>query len=261
MAIVNCTPDSFSDGGLFADADTAIEHAERLIDQGADLIDIGGESTRPGASPVSASEERSRVLPIIEGLQRRRPESLISVDTSKTEVAAAALDAGAEIVNDVTAASDPRMLELVADRGAGIVLMHMRGDPRTMQADTRYLDLVAEVHGWLGQRAADASAAGIPAHRVWLDPGIGFGKDAEGNLKLLAAAPRLAELGHPILIGPSRKSFIGRITGAGVEQRLPGTLAALIPALGIERVVVRVHDPEPVHQFLEIATRLHEAVP
>jgi len=259
MAIVNCTPDSFSDGGRYLDPERAVAHAERQLDDGADIIDVGGESTRPGADPVDAETERDRVVPVISQLRRRRPETLISVDTSKASVAAAAIDAGADIVNDVTAASDPEMLQLAAERGAGIVLMHMRGEPRTMQADTRYEDVVAEVGEFLRARAAAAAAAGLPAERVWLDPGIGFGKGITGNLELLAAVPHLADLGHPIVIGPSRKSFIGRITGAGLEDRLPGTLAALIPTIGLERTVVRVHDAGQVRQFLEIAVRLHQA--
>jgi dihydropteroate synthase len=259
MAIINCTPDSFSDGGLLDDSTAAVEHAERLLDEGADLVDIGGESTRPGAAPVSASEERRRVLPVIEDLRRRRPEVPISVDTSKVEVARDALEAGADLVNDVTAAADRGMLEVVAEHGVGIVLMHMRGEPRTMQSDTHYDDLIGDVSRYLSDRARAAVAAGVPAHRVWIDPGIGFGKDAAGNLSLLAGLPELAELGHPLVVGASRKSFIGKITGAEVDQRLPGSLAALIPAVGLERVVVRVHDAAPARQFLEIACRLHEA--
>jgi dihydropteroate synthase len=167
--------------------------------------------------------------------------------------------ASRDLVNDVTAASADGMLELVARFNAGIVFMHMRGKPRTMQSDTSYDNVVAEVHEHLRCRAAAAIAAGIPAHRVWLDPGIGFGKDDDGNLALLAALPDLAAVGHPVLIGPSNKSFIGRLTGAEVEDRLPGTLAALLPAVGIDRAVVRVHDASAAVQFLEIASRLHEA--
>jgi dihydropteroate synthase len=259
MAIVNCTPDSFSDGGLLADSTAAVDHAERLLDEGADLVDIGGESTRPGAEPVSASDERRRVLPVIEELRRRRPEVPISVDTAKVEVARDALEAGADLVNDVTAAAGRGMLEMVAEHGVGIVLMHMRGEPRTMQRDTHYDDLMGDVSRYLSDRAQAAVTAGVPAHRVWLDPGIGFGKDAAGNLSLLAGLPELAGLGHPLVVGASRKSFIGKITGAEVDQRLPGSLAALIPAVGLERVVVRVHDVAPSRQFLEIACRLHEA--
>jgi dihydropteroate synthase len=259
MAVLNRTPDSFSDGGRFLDDAAGLEHAERLIAGGADILDIGGESTRPGAEPVPAAEELRRVVPTIAELRRRHPGILISVDTSKPEVAEAALEAGANLVNDVTAAADGRMLELVAMRGAAIVLMHMRGSPATMQVDTSYGDVVAEVCDFLDGRARAAEAAGIPPHRVWVDPGIGFGKDVDGNLRLLARLPELARLGHPVIFGASRKSFLGRLTGAPVDGRLSGSLAALIPAIGLERVVVRVHDPEATRHFLEVACRLREA--
>jgi dihydropteroate synthase len=261
MAVLNRTPDSFSDGGRFLDDAAGLEHAERLVAEGADILDIGGESTRPGAEPVPAAEELQRVVPTIAELRRRHPSLLISVDTSKPEVAEAALDAGADLVNDVTAAADAKMLELVARRGAAIVLMHMRGSPATMQVDTSYRDVVAEVCDFLDGRARAAEAAGIPPQRVWVDPGIGFGKDVDGNLRLLAGLPRLAGLGHPVIFGASRKSFLGRLTGAPVDGRLSGSLAALIPAIGLERVVVRVHDPEATRHFLEVACRLREAAP
>lgn len=259
MGILNCTPDSFADGGRCFDHDDALRHAEELLEGGADIIDVGGESTRPGAEPVDVSEESRRVVPVISEIRRRWPEIVVSVDTSKVEVAESSLAAGADLVNDVTAASADGMLELVARSNAGIVLMHMRGEPRTMQSNTVYDNVVAEVHEHLRCRAAAAVAAGIPAHRVWLDPGIGFAKDNDGNLALLAALPDLAAVGHPVLVGPSSKSFIGRLTGAGIEDRLPGTLGALIPAVGIDRAVVRVHDAAAAVQFLEIASRLHEA--
>lgn len=261
MAVVNCTPDSFSDGGRYLDHDAAIAHAERLIAEGADIVDLGGESTRPGADPVDAAEELRRIQVPLEQLRHRHPELLISVDTAKPDVAEAALDAGADLVNDVTAATNDRMLELVASRDAGIVLMHMRGTPATMQRDTEYTDVVEEVRDYLRRRARAAVDAGIPPHRVWLDPGIGFGKDVAGNLSLLAALPELADLGHPVLVGASRKSFLGSITGADVDRRLAAGLAALIPAVGLERAVVRVHEPEPTLHFLEVACRLREAAP
>ncbi|HOC44669.1 MAG TPA: dihydropteroate synthase [Thermoanaerobaculales bacterium] len=261
MAVLNRTPDSFSDGGRFLDDEDGLRHAERLIADGADIVDIGGESTRPGADPVPAVAELLRVVPMVAELRRRRPGVVISVDTSKFEVAEAALEAGADLVNDVTAAADGRMLGLVAERGAAIVLMHMRGSPATMQLDTVYSDVVAEVRDFLGRRAEAAVAAGVPAHRVWIDPGIGFGKDVDGNLKLLAALPELAALGHPVVVGPSRKSFLGRLTGAPVDGRLAGSLAALVPTIGLERAVVRVHDPGPTVHFLEVACRLRGAAP
>ena len=256
MGILNCTPDSFSDGGCNYVFDDAVSHAGDLIEGGSMIVDVGGESTRPGAAPVDASEEKRRVIPVITEIRRRWPESVISIDTSKVEVAAEALEAGADLVNDVTAASETGMLELVAERGAGIVLMHIRGAPRTMQEDTTYTNVVAEVHQHLRQRARAAVEAGIPPHRVWLDPGIGFGKDDAGNLALLASLPDLGAIGYPVLIGPSNKSFIGRLTGAPVEDRLPGTLAALIPAIDLPQAVVRVHDATAAAQFLEIASRI-----
>jgi dihydropteroate synthase len=259
MAVVNRTPDSFSDGGRFIDADSAVHHAESMILAGSQIVDIGGESTRPGAEPVSSEEETGRVLPVIHRLRSDHPELAISVDTSKLEVAEAAVDGGADIVNDVTAGSATGLFELVAKAGAAVILMHLRGTPRTMQLDTRYDDVVSEVIDYLQRRAAAAAAEGIPSHRVWIDPGIGFGKDVEGNLQLLAALPRFAELGHPVVVGASRKSFIGHLTNAEVGDRLPGSLAALTPTIGLPRVVVRVHEPAPTIQFLEVASRLHEA--
>ena len=259
FGILNVTPDSFSDGGQFDDVRRAVKRGKTLAKEGATVLDVGGESTRPGAGPVDATEEIRRVVPVITEIRLRRPHVVVSVDTSKVEVAKQSLNAGADLVNDVTAASADGMLELVAGFNAGIVCMHMRGEPRTMQSDTTYDNVVAEVHELLRNHAKAAVGAGIPAHRVWLDPGIGFGKDDDGNLALLAALPDLAAAGHPVLIGPSNKSFIGRLTGAEVDDRLPGTLAALLPAVGIDRAVVRVHDASAAVQFLAIASRLHEA--
>lgn len=259
MGILNCTPDSFADGGRFLDPETAVQRGEQLFADGADIVDIGGESTRPGAEPVTADEELHRVGPVLKELRRRHPRELISVDTVKAEVAEVTLDAGADLVNDITAARDPGMLRVVAEHAAGIVLMHIRGVPRTMQQDTAYADVVAEVTEHLRQRASAAIAAGIRAEAVWLDPGIGFGKDDPGNLALLAALPELAALGHPIVVGPSSKSFIGRLTGADVGDRLPGTLAALTTVLGCPRAVVRVHDVRSAVQYLQIAGAIRSA--
>lgn len=256
MGIVNCTADSFSDGGRYLDAEAALAHARRLVAEGAEILDVGGESTRPGAQPVPAGEELERVLPVVAALRQEHTRLVISVDTSKAEVAEAALAAGADLINDVTAGADPRMLPVVAGARAGIVLMHMRGSPRTMQLDTGYQHVVAEVHEYLRLRADAACSAGIDPDLVWLDPGIGFGKDDAGNLALLAALPALATLGHPVLVGPSRKSFIGRLTGAPINERLPGTLAALLPACRLEHVAFRVHEVAPVIQFLSIARHL-----
>jgi dihydropteroate synthase len=259
MGIVNATPNSFSDGGLFLAADAAVAEGERHLEAGARIIDIGGESTRPGAEEVDTAEERRRVVPVIRELRKRHPSAILSVDTSKVGVAESAFSAGADIVNDVSAAAEPGMLELVAAHGGAIVLMHRRGSPATMQLDTRYDDLVAEVHGWLRERATAAIAAGVLRENVWLDPGIGFGKDDTGNLSLLAALPDLAATGHPVVVGPSRKSFIGRLTRTPVEDRLGGTLAALIPSISMDRVVVRVHDPGPAVQFLQLGRLIAES--
>jgi len=259
MGIVNATPDSFSDGGLFLASDAAVAEGERHLEAGARIIDIGGESTRPGAEKVDKDEECRRVVPVIRELRKRHPSAVLSVDTSKVAVAESALSAGVEIVNDVSAGTEPGMLELVAAHRAAIVLMHRRGTPATMQLDTGYDDLVAEVHCWLRERAAAAEAVGVLRENIWLDPGIGFGKDDAGNLSLLAALPDLAAAGHPVVVGPSRKSFIGRLLQTPVEDRLAGTLAALIPSIALDRAVVRVHDPGPVVQFLRLGRLIAEA--
>lgn len=253
MGILNVTPDSFSDGGRYFASDAAIQRGLELWKEGATVVDVGGESTRPGAEPVPLPEELGRVLPVIRGLSSRAPGALISVDTSKPEVAERALAAGACLVNDVTAGTDPKMLEVVVREGAGIVLMHMRGTPKTMQQNTRYANVVAEVAEFLWERAEKATAAGLPKSHIFLDPGIGFGKDLEGNLSLLRAFSQLAATGFPLVLGVSRKSFIGHLTGAPVEDRLPGSLAALLVALPCPRVVVRVHDVAATLQFLQVA--------
>ncbi|RLE22611.1 MAG: dihydropteroate synthase [Acidobacteria bacterium] len=259
MGILNYTPDSFSDGGRFKSSAEAIAHGVQMAQDGADIIDVGGESTRPGAKPVSADTEMDRVIPVIRDLKRRMPDTLVSVDTCKTQVAKAALDAGADLVNDVTAGSHARMLETISSFGAGIVLMHMRGRPRSMQENTTYRNVTDEVHTFLSLRAHQALEAGLPRDQVWLDPGIGFGKDDQANIRLLADLPDLAALGHAIVIGVSRKSMIARLTSAQVKDRLPGSLAALTPVTTIPQSVVRVHDPRETLQFLEVLTVLEEA--
>ncbi len=259
MGILNCTPDSFSDGGRFSSSTQAVTHGIQMAHDGADIIDVGGESSRPGAEPVSAQSEIRRVVPVIQGLKNHLPDTLISIDTSKARVAAAALEAGANLVNDVSAGTDTAMLPTVASYGAGIVLMHMRGQPGTMQGNTAYTNVTAEVHAFLSLRAEQSIDAGIPQDLVWLDPGIGFGKNDQANVRLLADLPDLAALGHPIVLGVSRKSLIGRLTGAEVDDRLPGSLAALMPTIGLPRVVVRVHDPRPTLQFLKILAAINEA--
>jgi dihydropteroate synthase len=251
MGVVNVTPDSFSDGGRYLDPAAARARVRELAAQGADILDIGGESTRPGADPVPAPVEIDRILPAVrEAAGSGVP---VSVDTSKAEVAAAALAAGAVIVNDVTGLGDPDMGSLVARHGAGLVLMHMQGTPRTMQADPRYDDVVGEVCAQLAARRAAAEAAGIPRERIALDPGIGFGKTAEHNLELLTHLPQLAALGSPILVGVSRKRFIGTLSGeADPGARLPGTLAAVLAARLGGAGIFRVHDVAAVRQALAV---------
>jgi dihydropteroate synthase len=252
MGIVNVTPDSFSDGGLFLDPERAIEHGRRLVGEGADLLDVGGESTRPGAGAVSAAEELDRVLPVLEGL--RGAPAPISIDTSKVAVAEAALDAGAEIVNDVTALrSEPQLGALCAERGCGLVLMHMQGTPRTMQKHPTYDDVVEDVKAFLAERIEFATAKGVAEERIWIDPGIGFGKTVEHNLELLWRLGELGELGRPIVIGASRKSFLGKLTGREVHERLGGTIASNVLALLGGAAVFRVHDVAELRQALDVA--------
>jgi dihydropteroate synthase len=255
MGVVNVTPDSFSDGGLYLDPEAAIAHGRELAAAGAEVLDVGGESTRPGAEAVPEDEELRRVIPVIQGLVAT--EASISVDTSKAAVAAAALDAGAEIVNDVTALrGDSGMAALCAERGATVVLMHMRGKPRTMQDDPRYEDVVAEVKAFLTERLEAATAAGIAEERVWLDPGIGFGKTAAHNMELLRRLGELRDLGRPLVIGTSRKSFIGKVDGSAAGERLGGTIASSVLAAAEGAEVLRVHDVAEVRQALAVATAI-----
>jgi len=254
MGVVNVTPDSFSDGGAFLDRDAAVQHGLRLAFEGADLLDVGGESTRPGAAPVGADEERNRVIPVIEGIRAQNAGVRISIDTSKAPVAAAALDAGADYVNDVTALrGDPDMAGLVAERGAGVCLMHMLGTPRTMQSEARYDDVVADVKAFLYERIEAAVRAGIAVERIEVDPGIGFAKTIDHNLELLHRLGELVDLGRPVVLGTSRKSFLGRITGRETAERMPATLATVV--MGLERgaEVFRVHDVAPARDALAVA--------
>ncbi|HWE11219.1 MAG TPA: dihydropteroate synthase [Solirubrobacteraceae bacterium] len=254
MGIVNVTPDSFSDGGRYLDVSSAVAHGLELESEGAAILDVGGESTRPGARAVSEEEELRRVLPVIEGLRTAGATVRISIDTSKAPVAAAALDAGATIVNDVTALrGDPEMVDVVAGRGAECCLMHMLGDPRTMQRDPHYDEVVADVKGFLEARMAFAVAHGVAEDRILLDPGIGFGKTDVHNLELLARLPELVELGRPVVIGTSRKSFLGRLTGRPVQDRLAATIATNVIAYERGARIFRVHDVAPVHDALLIA--------
>ena len=254
MGVVNVTPDSFSDGGTFEEPGAAIRHARRLVDEGAAIVDVGGESTRPGAASVPAGEERRRVVPVIEGIAALGLGAQISVDTMKLAVAEAAVDAGATYVNDVTAfRHDPDLAGLVADRGLDCCLMHMLGEPRTMQEDPRYDDVVSDVKAFLEERLAAAVAAGVPEERVQLDPGIGFGKTLQHNLELLRRLDEIAAIGRPVVLGTSRKSFIGRLTGRDVAGRVHGTVATCV--MGLERgaSVFRVHDVAAVADGLAVA--------
>ncbi len=264
MGVLNVTPDSFSDGGRFLDAEAAIRQGTALVDEGADILDVGGESTRPGAEPVSVADELARVRPVLEGLAEVgvTGSAQLSIDTCKAPVARAALDAGATLVNDVSALrADPDMAAVVADGGADCCLMHMLGEPRTMQRDPRYEDVVDEVKAFLEERLAFAVREGIAEQRVLLDPGIGFGKTLEHNLALLRRLDELAGIGRPIVIGTSRKSFLGAIAArsAGASEppdaqdRLAGTIATNVLALERGARVFRVHDVAPVRDALAVA--------
>ena len=258
MGILNVTPDSFSDGTRFSDPEDAIEHALAMVDEGADLVDIGAESTRPGAEPVDVDEEWRRLAGTIGALARRGVT--VSIDTMKGEVAERAIDSGAAIVNDVSALrASPEIGGLCARTGAGLVLMHMRGEPRTMQEDTRYQDLVGEVASWLVDRADAARTAGCAAEQIVIDPGIGFGKSTDGNLELLARTGHFARTGYPVLVGPSRKSFIGRTLDAPVTERLEGTLAACLAAFERGARIFRVHDAGAARRALDMADAIRRA--
>lgn len=255
MGVVNVTPDSFSDGGLFLDAEAAVAHGEELARDGAEILDVGGESTRPGAEAVSAEEEVARTEPVVRALAAAGYK--VSIDTSKLSVAEAALDAGASIVNDVTALrGDPEIATLCGERGTSLVLMHMQGDPRTMQVNPTYDDVVDDVKAFLAERTEAAVAAGVPEERIWLDPGVGFGKMLEHNLELLRRLGELRELGRPLLVGASRKSFIGKIDGSEVGDRIGGTIASSVLAAAEGAAVLRVHDVAECRQALTITAAI-----
>ena len=252
MGILNVTPDSFSDGGLFFDTDDAIDHGVAMAEAGADILDVGGESTRPFSEPVSPEEELRRVVPVIEGLGRRLSVP-VSIDTTKAEVARAALDAGAVIVNDVGALRlDPEMAGLIAARNVSVVLMHMQGLPKTMQLDSHYQDVVGEVKTFLADAVDGAEAAGINRSKIIVDPGIGFGKTVTHNLILIQGLPALQSLGVPVLIGPSRKSFITKLLGEGDDRRELGTQAAVSAAVLNGAHIVRVHDVARTKETLKL---------
>jgi len=253
MGVLNVTPDSFSDGGRFLDPDAAVAHGELLAGEGADLIDVGGESTRPGSDPVGPQEQLRRVLPVLEALCER-VETPLSIDTSKASVALAALEAGASFVNDVSALrGDPAMAAVVAEAGADLCLMHMRGEPKTMQEDPRYEDVVSEVKAFLEGRLAVAVGEGVAEERIWLDPGIGFGKALEHNLELIGRLGEIAAIGRPVVVGASRKRFLGALTGRPEAQRLAAGLAAAVLAFERGASMLRVHEVGPTRDALAVA--------
>jgi dihydropteroate synthase len=258
MGIVNVTPDSFSDGGRFFDPEMAVTRGIEMVRDGADIIDIGGESTRPGSDPVSIEDERERVVPVVKRLAAE-VQAPISVDTRKHEVAQAALDVGASIVNDVTAGRDPEMFRLVRDSGAGMVLMHMKGEPKTMQKSPHYDDVVREVHDYLGGRVQAAVEAGVRWEHLCVDPGLGFGKTSAQSLRLMKETDALLDLGRPVLVGPSRKSFIGDALGTEVGERLEGTAGAVAYMVAKGAHIVRVHDVKEMARVVRVVDAILRA--
>jgi dihydropteroate synthase len=255
VGILNVTPDSFSDGGDFFDPEAAAEHAAAMLDEGADMLDVGGESTRPGSDPVSQEEEIRRVVPVLKRILSVRPEAVISVDTYRSGTAKAALEAGASLVNDVTALrGDPGMVSLIEEAACPVILMHMQGEPKTMQKEPNYQDVVREVRDFLAERAEYAVAAGVRLENIIVDPGIGFGKNFQHNLALLRNLDALVDLGFPVLIGTSRKSFVERITGAQeARDRVFGTVATTVLAFEQGATFFRVHDVRANRQALAVA--------
>ena len=259
VGILNVTPDSFSDGGLYLDPDRAARRALEMADEGADVVDVGGESTRPGSLPVAAGEELGRVVPVIEAV-RRRSDIPISIDTTKAEVARAAVEAGADMLNDISGLTrDPEMLNVLRHNKLPVIIMHSKGEPAAMQDDPRYDDLIGEISDFLRAGAEAALAAGAPPGGVVVDPGIGFGKTAEHNLTILKRLPELAALGYPLLVGPSRKSFIGAALGLEVDQRLESTLAAAAIAVANGASLVRLHDVKQGRRAVDLAAKIRGA--
>ena len=248
MGVLNVTPDSFSDGGCYLDVAAAISHAKKMVEEGADVIDIGGESSRPGASPASTEEELSRVLPVVEGIVDDVSVP-VSIDTCKSAVARRALESGANIVNDITAlCGDAEMAKVVAEMNAGVILMHMRGTPRTMQQLPVYGDVVSEISSWLQRRIEEAETNGVPPDKIVIDPGIGFGKTVDHNLEILRRLGEFRNLNKPVLIGTSRKSFIGKILDLPVDDRIEGTAATVAWAIAHGADMIRVHDVKTMHR-------------
>ena len=260
MGIVNVTPDSFYDGGRFFRSKDAIERGLRMADEGADIIDVGGESARPGARPISVQEEMDRALPVVEGIRRRSPVH-ISIDTSKADVATEAISLGAGIVNDISAFRfDERMAAVTADAGAFVVLMHMQGSPETMQQKPTYSDVVEEIRSFLAERVRAAVDAGIAEERVFVDPGIGFGKTLDHNVTVLRNLARLADLGRPVLVGLSHKTFLGAILDVPPDERIEATIAANTAAILNGASIIRVHDAKEGRRTADIAARLRSHV-
>jgi dihydropteroate synthase len=255
MGILNLTPDSFFDGGRYVDQQTAVEYARQMVEDGAAIIDVGGESTRPGSDPVDAVDEIRRVVPIIETISKRFNVA-ISIDTNKAAVMLAALDAGAHLINDVRALREPGALAAVAQSRAAVCLMHMQGNPKTMQHEPHYLDVVAEVKSFLRERLAACETAGIDRSRILVDPGIGFGKHLEHNLALIAATKELAGLGVPVLIGASRKSMFAKLLGRAPQERIAGGVAVATAAALAGAKVIRTHDVRETVDALAVATAL-----
>jgi dihydropteroate synthase len=258
MGIVNVTPDSFSDGGRFFDPEVAVSRGIEMVRDGADIVDVGGESTRPGSDPVSVEDEQARVLPVIKRLAAE-VDVPISVDTRKHEVAEAAVDVGATIVNDVTAGSDPDMFRLVRERDVGMVLMHMKGQPKTMQESPRYDDVVREVHDYLDLRVRAAVDAGVVWDRLCIDPGLGFGKTKDHSLRLMKETDALLDLGRPMLVGPSRKSFVGDVLGTEIGERLEGTAGAVAYMVAKGAHIVRVHDVKEMTRVVRVVDAILKA--
>jgi dihydropteroate synthase len=253
MGIVNVTPDSFSDGGRFLDRDAALQHALELIRQGADILDIGGESTRPGSTPITLQEELERVVPVVEALAKST-DALLSIDTSKSDVARVCLEAGAHLINDVTGLTgDPRMADVARDTGAGVIVMHMQGTPATMQLAPHYDDVVQDLFQYFSERLESLTAHGIARECVAIDPGIGFGKTREHNITLLARLGKFTELGRPLCLGVSRKGFLGKLLDRPVEERLAGSLAAAAYGLAQGAVqILRVHDVAATRDLVRV---------
>ena len=261
MGIVNITPDSFSDGGQFLDVERAVAHALQLAEQGADILDLGGESTRPNATPVSLEEELARVLPVVEQLASRT-EVPLSIDTTKAEVARRCLDAGAEIINDISGLTfDPEMPAVCSDYQAGIVCMHIQGTPQTMQLNPTYQDCVRDIHDWLQARLEFLESRGIPSERTVIDPGIGFGKTAEHNVTLLASIRQFRQLGRPVLVGHSRKELLKKVLGRDLDERLAGTIGVAIALATQHTDIIRVHDVAAVQDALRAWRTVMQQVP